>query len=112
LVEGPRYQGQLNGEVDIIDCSAIVDGPELKIFATNRSPSQEAELVVELADGDIRRLVSAELVTGPDAKAANSHEDPDVIGCQPFDAVVVSKGRARVALAPLSILAMTLEIDR
>jgi len=112
LVEGPRYQGQRNGEVDTIDCSAIADGSELKIFATNRDLSQEAELSVELADGGVRRLVSAELVTGPDAKAANSYENPDAICCQPFDAVKISRGKARLALPPLSILAMTLEVDR
>jgi alpha-N-arabinofuranosidase len=110
-VDGPRYQGRLNGEVDTVDCSAVLDGSELKVFATNRSPSQEAELAVELADGDIRRLSSADLVTGPDAKAANSYDSPDVIRCQPFDAVAVNGGGARLALPPLSILAMTLEVD-
>jgi len=50
-------------------------------------------------------------VTGPNAKAANSYQNPDVIRCQPFDAVAVSGGGARLALPPLSILAMTLEAD-
>jgi alpha-N-arabinofuranosidase len=109
-VEGPRYRGARSGEVPYIDSSAILDADELKVFATNRSLEEAAPLQVELADRRLSRLDSAELLTGPGAKAANSFEHPNVIRCEAFDDVEVKAGTARLRLPPLSVLAMTLRL--
>jgi alpha-N-arabinofuranosidase len=108
FVEGPRYVGTRNGEVPYIDSSAILDGNELKVFATNRSLEEAAPLQIELADRTLARLESAELLTGPGAKAANSFEHSNVIRCEAFADVEVKAGTARLSLPPLSVLAMTL----
>jgi alpha-N-arabinofuranosidase len=107
LVDGPTYSGQTNGEVATVDTSAVLDGKRLHVFATNRSPASEAALEIELADGSISALESGEILTGPDAKAANTWDKPDLLLSQPFDAVRVRDGRATAALPPLSVAALT-----
>jgi alpha-N-arabinofuranosidase len=110
LVDGPTYRGERNGEVHFLDCSAILDGNRLSVFVTNRDPAGNASLKIMLADGRIERLESCELLSGPDAKAANSFDKPNVIRCEPFDDVGIRNGSALVTMPPLSVLAMTLGI--
>ncbi len=109
-VQGPTYRGTLNGEVHYVDSSAILDGRELKVFVTNRNPQAEAPLEIELSDEAISRVENAELLTGPDAKAANSFEKPHVIRSVEFKDVEINAGKVRVQLPPLSVLAVTLEL--
>jgi alpha-N-arabinofuranosidase len=99
--------------VHYLDCSAILDEErcELKVFATNRSQDEEMDLSIDLADRAIARSGSAELLTGPDAKAANSFDDPNVIRPVSFEGIEIRDGRARASLPPLSLLAATLELE-
>ena len=110
VVDGPRYAGERNGEVSTVDCSAILDGDRLQVFATNRSLDEEAVLVVRVADREIAALEGAELLAGPDAKAANTFDKPDLIRSRPFEAVEIRDGQARAGLPPLSLAALTLEL--
>jgi alpha-N-arabinofuranosidase len=110
-VQGPSYQGSRHGEVHYLDCSAILGGSRLQVFATNRSQDEEMDLTVEVADRSIDALQSAELLTGPDAKAANSFDAPEVIRSKGFEGVQVRGGRAHTSLPPLSLLAATLELE-
>ena len=64
---------------------------QLKVFATNRSQDEEMDLTIEVADRAIAAPEGAELLTGPDAKAANSFEAPDVIRSQGFDGIEVGR---------------------
>jgi alpha-N-arabinofuranosidase len=111
-VRGPGYQGSRHGRVHYLDCSAILGEERLKVFATNRSQDEEMDLSIEVADRSIAAPESAELLTGPDAKAANTFDAPDVIRSEVFEAVEVRGGRAHVSLPPLSLLAATLELVR
>ncbi|MEE8390823.1 MAG: alpha-L-arabinofuranosidase C-terminal domain-containing protein [Anaerolineae bacterium] len=114
VVDGPTYEGKSNGLVHTIDTSAILNDDKLHVFATNRSLDESASVHVQLADGDITTLDSAELLTGPDAKAANSFEQPDVVVSRSFaDAGVdvrIVEGEASLELPPLSVAAMTFNI--
>ena len=110
-VEGPSYQGARNGQVHYLDCSAILDEGRLKVFATNRSQDEEMDLTIEVADRSISASESAELLTGPNPKAANSFDAPDVIRPEGFEGIEVRGGRARASLPPLSLLAATLELE-
>jgi alpha-N-arabinofuranosidase len=110
-VEGPSYRGTRNGEVHTVDASAILDGDRLHVFATNRSLDSEAPLEIHLADRAIRRVASAEIVSGPDAKAANTWERPDVVRSEAFAGVEARAGRAHAALPALSVAALTFELE-
>ena len=110
LVDGPCYEGETNGEVSVIDASAILDGDTLHVFATNRSLSETAEVVIALADRGIVSVGPAELLAGPDAKAANSYAQPDLVMAQPFAGVQLAPGGAVLMMPPLSVTALTLRL--
>ena len=110
VVQGPTYEGKTNGQVTVIDTSAILDAQELHVFAVNRSVDEPAVVHVDLANREITAMENAELLTGPDAKAASSFEQPNLIQAQPFDDVSIANGKATVELPPLSVAAMTLRL--
>ncbi|MEM7333856.1 MAG: alpha-L-arabinofuranosidase C-terminal domain-containing protein [Chloroflexota bacterium] len=107
-IDGPSYESTTNGTVHDIDASAILDGQQLHLFATNRDMQAEAELVVSIADMRLASLKDGELLTGPDAKAANSLENPSVVVSRSFDSVMCQDGKAVMTLPPLSFAAVTL----
>lgn len=110
LVQGPAYEGKTNGRVTYVDASAILAAGEVHIFASNRAPDDAALISVSLADGSIVSLASAELLTGPNAQAANSFEQPDAVCARPFTDVRIADGRASFELPPLSVAALTLRL--
>ena len=85
-------------------------GNQLHVFATNRSLEKAASVRVKLADRPIVALNSAELLTGPGAKAANSFERPDLVASQPFTDVKITQGEATLGLPSLSVAAMTFSL--
>jgi alpha-N-arabinofuranosidase len=109
-VDGPAYEGKANGDVCYIDTSAILGKDKLHVFATNRSLDESAIVHVELVDRPIAGLDDAELLTGPDVKAANSFEQPDLIRAQPLTDVQITDGQATVKLPPISVAAISLRL--
>jgi len=110
-VRGPVYQGSQHGEVHYLDSSAILGGDRLEVFVSNRSQDEEMDLTIEVADRSIASPAGAELLTGPDAKAANSFDAPDLVRSEAFEGIEVRGGRAHLSLPPLSLLAATLELE-
>ncbi len=110
VVQGPEYEGKTNGRVTFVDASAILGQGVVHVFATNRSTDAPAVVQVHLADRDIARLDSAELLTGPDAQAANSFEQPDLVVARPFADVRIANGKASCELPPLSVAAFTFRL--
>ena len=107
-VEGPEYEGASNGRVNYVDASAILDGGTLQLFLTNRSVDAAADVILAPADASIVGCRSAEVLTGPNAEAANSFEQGDVVKAAPFE-VDTRGGRAYCQLPPLSFAAMSLQ---
>jgi alpha-N-arabinofuranosidase len=117
VVDGPAYEGRANGRVHVFDNSAILDrvAGKLHVFVTNRSVSEAGCVRVGLADRTIAGLESGELLTGPDAKAANSFEQPEEVVSRSFaDAgvdVTVADGGTTLELPPLSVAAMSFTLS-
>ena len=109
-VDGPTYEAAKHGVVNVIDASAILDGRRLKVFLTNRSLDESAEVRLALADAAIASLVDGELLTGPAADAANSFEKSDVVKPVELSEVRIAGGSAVIGLPPLSVAAMTFEL--
>jgi len=109
-VDGPGYESKSYGPVSFIDASAVLDADRLHVFATNRSLDEPAEARIGLADRQIAALESAEVLTGPDARAANSFERPGTVEPQSFHEVKIARGQAAAKLPPLSVAAMTLKL--
>ncbi len=110
VVKGPGYEGKNNGPVTYIDSSAILSGHHLHVFATNRSLTDEASVLLKVADRKIVGLDAAELLAGTDPKAANTYEQPNAVQARPFNAVMIADSGAQVKLPPLSVAALTLRI--
>ena len=109
-VDGSTYTGKTYGEVTTIDTSAILNGDTLQVFATNRSLTDSAEFEIAVADRAIAGFSSGEVLTGPDPKAANSYEQPNLVTASPLGGVQIKGGVATVMLPPLSVAAMTLKL--
>ena len=109
-IDGPSYEGKTNGRTTFVDASAILDGDRLQFFATNRSPDQSMELEINLADIRMAGVESAEILAGPDVKAANTYEKPNVVRTVAYEGMTVVNGRARCELPPCSFLAASLMI--
>jgi alpha-N-arabinofuranosidase len=109
-VDGPSYEGATNGCVHTIDSSAVVDGDELHVFASNRSLDDRAPVHIAFVDRTIERVKVCEIVTGDDPKAENSFEDPSRISAQKFDGVKLGPAGADVSLPPLSVVALSFSL--
>ncbi len=109
-VDGPAYVGKTHGHVYCVDSSAIWAGDRLHVFLTNRDERQAAEVQIAVADRAITALESAELLTGPGPKAANSYEQPDVVAARPFAGGRIASGKAHLSLPPLSVAALTFQL--
>jgi alpha-N-arabinofuranosidase len=110
IVEGPSYKGRTNGQVHVVDTSAILNADRLSVFVTNRSPQGPGTVHVSLSDRPIVALDDTDILTGPNAKAANSFAQPAVIRSQPFTDVHIAGGSATIELPPLSVAAMTFRL--
>ena len=107
VVSGPVFEGRTNGPAQVVDTSAVIAGDRIHSFVTNRSLTEAAPVRIVVADRRIAALESAELLTGPDPKAANSFEEPDIVRPRPFKAAQVVDGQGVLKLPPLSVVATT-----
>ncbi|MBN1874189.1 MAG: alpha-N-arabinofuranosidase [Anaerolineae bacterium] len=110
VVNGPTYISKTYGEVSIIDASAILGDGRLHVFLTNRSQNEIATVQIQLADRQLTAFECAECLTGPDARAANTFEMPNVVVARPFTDITLEGAMAILALSPLSVVALTLQL--
>ena len=110
VVDGPEYESKTNGAVPFLDASAILNGDQLHVFITNRSLEETAPVQSHMADRDIVALKNAEVLTGPDAKAFNSFEQPDLISPSSLSEHRLVNGRAELELPSLSFAAITFQL--
>jgi alpha-L-arabinofuranosidase len=110
-VDGPSYLSKKYGRANYLDASAILDGDKLHVFAVNRNLSDSMDLNIKVADAWILGLDSAQIVTGKDAKATNTYEEPGKVVSSDFDDVSVCQGRAIVSLPALSVFAGTFRLQ-
>ncbi|HLO34026.1 MAG TPA: alpha-L-arabinofuranosidase C-terminal domain-containing protein [Anaerolineales bacterium] len=106
-ISGPEYDSESYGMAYVVDSSAILNGDQLHVFATNRSLNEAARLEVKLADGQISALENGELLSGPAPEAMNSFEQPRLISPEAFTTVEFDNGKAVFELPPFSLAALT-----
>ncbi|MBI3831861.1 MAG: alpha-N-arabinofuranosidase [Planctomycetes bacterium] len=106
-VTGPSYESKNYGSANYVDASAILGARRLHVFLANRHGSEHTKVKIEAADLGITGVESAEILSGPGAKAANSYEKPDLVTAKQMTSVETSGGHATVSLPPLSFAAVT-----
>ena len=107
-VQCPSYESACRGVTSYLDSAVIADDATVQIFLTNRSSDEVLTVQVE-GDCGIEKVLSAEILTGPDAKSANQYEDPDVVVATGFEQYSINTKGLSVTLPPLSFVALTLE---
>ncbi len=109
-VKGPEVNSKSYAGAKQIDASAILNRNELSVFLINRSTAEESEVILDLATLHITGVKNGEIVTGPDAGAANEFGQEPKVTAQSFDQVCLQEGRAVVSLPPLSFFAGTFTV--
>lgn len=111
IVRGPGYESPSYGFVNTIDTSAILGKDVLHTFLVNRSVDETARVQIVPAGISLKSIQSAELVTGPSADACNTFEKPNIICNQTFGDIKLDDGNAVVQLPPLSVTAISFDIN-
>lgn len=110
-LEGPGYESPSNGYAHYIDASAILDKGRLHLFATNRCTNEDAEICLKVSDCTITAFENGELLTGSGPKVFNSFEKPNLVTAHSFTEVSVADGRLACKLPPLSLVAITVNVE-
>ena len=109
-LDGPSYESKSYGEVPVVDSSAILGDGVLHVFASNRSLDEKHRLRIHSLDKEIVSVESAEVVTGPNAKAHNTFTKPNVVTAKPLKRVQIRDGVVQCNLPPMSFAAFTLRV--
>lgn len=110
-VGGDTFQTSDGRQVDYVDASAIVNGADVSVFLCNRSIDDKLRVTIDLADAEAIMVKNAEMLSGGDAKAENSFEQPKQI--EPFNIiknVKIEDGNVILQMPALSVAAITFEI--
>ena len=110
-VECPAYELKDLGAVPWLDVAATYDAAVGTAFVSlvNRSLVETIIVDVRPADVTFERVVRSEILSGPDAKAANSWEQPGVIVPRGGDARLADGG-LQVTVPPLSLAVVDLGV--
>ena len=109
VVDGQQYESKSHGTVSAVDASAILDGSRLHVFLVNRTDKAEAVRIAP-ADLSVAEVEDAELLSGSDAQACNTFEQPDVVQSVAYEGMVTTGGAATLELPALSFVAATLRL--
>lgn len=110
VVIGPSYDSPSYGRVNYIDTSAILGDGVLHTFLINRNLTEAAEVEIDHVGGEIKSILSAEVVHGESPKDNNTYENPYNIVNQPLKTGKVRDGKAIFHLPPHSVAAVTCKI--
>jgi len=103
IVDGPTYESTRYGSVGYVDATAIMDGHKLKVFLTNRSVNESGTVAIRMADGAILSAECVDILTGPDPKAANSFENPNIVTVRPLETLQIKKGSSQHSITALIV---------
>jgi len=106
---GPEYESKSYGIVKAIDASAVLGDGQLHVFLVNRGKTK-ATVRIDSAGTMLKKLESAEIVSGTNPMAANSFKRPDVVRSKTFGGVRVARGKASVSLPGYAVAAMTFRV--
>jgi alpha-N-arabinofuranosidase len=109
---GPTYDLRRTGTFPVLDVTAIAGDGLLHVFATNRDLTDPAPLQADLRGLTLTGVRDAEVLTGPHARARNTWEHRDVVRARSFHDATVTPTGAEALLPPLSVTAITFELER
>jgi alpha-L-arabinofuranosidase len=86
-VDSPAYDAASIGRVPFVDVAGTIDPAtgNIALFVLNRDVEKAREVKVVWHDGAPARVLSAEVLTGTDLKAANTLDKPSTVMPRPLD---------------------------
>ena len=104
---GPERELEGGKRALYVAASAVLGEGALHILLTNRSHAEAAPVTIRVRDLALGSP-TGEILTGPDAKAGNSWEDPNRVIPTAFDEARLEGDRLTLELPPMSVVALTL----
>ncbi|HVU10569.1 MAG TPA: alpha-N-arabinofuranosidase [Phototrophicaceae bacterium] len=107
-VHAPRYQTRQFGDMPLIDVSASYDAEKSAgaVFIVNRSQTDSLAVDLNWQDRAPKSIKAVYQLTGSDAKAANSFENPNNVAVKQVTPPALDNGQATLVLPPLSFTAV------
>ncbi|HYP46107.1 MAG TPA: alpha-N-arabinofuranosidase [Propionibacteriaceae bacterium] len=104
-----RYDTARYGSIPTVDAAATHDAESsrVSVFVVNRSRSDETDLTIELDGITPESEASATTLHDDDPSAANVLSDPERVGTQPNQSLILGGGMASVTLPPCSWTVLT-----
>jgi alpha-N-arabinofuranosidase len=111
--DGDTFSGGAFRGVRTLDVSASLEPSErrLAVHIVNRNPTDEIDTEIELDGGCFGTAVTATTITGPDLKAVNSFERPDVVTTSERSLEAKQPDRFRYSLPPRSVTGLAFTLD-
>ncbi|MCC6616116.1 MAG: alpha-N-arabinofuranosidase [Anaerolineae bacterium] len=109
--EGDTFSGGAYAGVRVLDVAATLraDANEIVVYVVNRGRMDAVETTLTLAEGAFAGPVDLHVVNGPDVKAENSFDAPDVVGTR--GTTLQAEGRSlTVAFEPHSVNALVFRV--
>jgi alpha-N-arabinofuranosidase len=112
VVDSPTYKAGARSDVPVLDASATYDDANrcAAVFIVNRSQRDSQEVAVSFTNAKIMGVLDTEQLTGGDAKAFNTWENPDVIKPSKASATLDDDGGVRVQVPSLGLVALSLQV--
>lgn len=106
--KAPMYPTARYGDMPLLDVSASYDEATgaHAVFIVNRSQTEAIPAEMHWQDRAPQQIKAVYQLNGTDPKAANSFENPNVIGLRQVAVPTVSEGCASLVLPPLSFTAV------
>ncbi|HKE56157.1 MAG TPA: alpha-N-arabinofuranosidase [Pyrinomonadaceae bacterium] len=108
--EGLRADFARDDQVPFLDVVATLAGSQVSLFMLNRDLQGERELTLDFQAATPKRVISCETITGPDLKAFNTFQKPDVVAPRPLEPPTVG-ARMIFKLPPRSYSVATIGIS-
>jgi alpha-L-arabinofuranosidase len=97
MVQSPTYEISHMDPVPYVDAAATVNpqNGQTSLFVLNRDLSKPRMIEIVWEDAPASRLLTAQVLTGDDLKAANSFDAPNKVHPQQFEKPTTANGRTR-----------------
>ena len=109
-VDSPAYDTAVYGTVPVIDAVATHDATtgRTAVFLVNRSPSDQAEVTIDVAGLGSARVLAVHTLADPDVTAKNTLDQPDRVRLAPNTSAAASGGAVTITLPAVSWTAIEL----
>jgi alpha-N-arabinofuranosidase len=102
MIESPTYDVKGLDAVPYLDAVATTEGGKTSLFILNRDLAKARAVEVVWEDQPQSRVLTSQVLTGSDLRAANGFDAPERVKPQAFEKPATSNGRTKFEVPPRS----------